>query len=61
MGNWRAKNEVSPISILLVVDMILEKKLFLALHVAKLVFCVRDNLLLTKLFTFYHINQNYKI
>ena len=61
MGHWIAENEVSPISIPLVVDMILETKVFLALHVAKLVFCARDNLLLTKLFTFYHNNQNYKI
>lgn len=51
MGNWMAK-KVSPISIPLVVDMILEKKVFLAIHVAKLVFWVRDNLLLTKLFYF---------
>ena len=60
MGNWITENEVSPISIPLVFDMILETKVFLALHVAKLVFCVRDNLLLTKLFTFYHNNQNLK-
>ena len=60
LGNWIAKNEVTPISIPLVVDMILETKVFLAQHVAKLVFCVRDNFLLTKLFTFYHNNQNLK-
>ena len=60
MGNWIAKTEVSPISIPLVVDIILEKKVFLALHVAKLVLCVRDTLPLTKLFTFNHNNQNLK-
>ena len=60
MGNWIAKNEVFPISIPLVVDMILETKVFLAQHVAKLVFCVRDTLPLTQLFTFYHNNQNLK-